>query len=116
VTDPTEKPGVHWEGNFYPSDPGELYMGEFEEIAQRSDITGYQDLAVRMRRLDPVAWKALFWSHDRRRTPDLKWSGYMGPPMRAIIDAAKAWPEADDVADGDEESGKAGSSPTGSAG
>lgn len=112
MTDPSTTPGVAWEGNFYPIDPGELFMGEFEEVAQRCDVKGYQDMASRMRTLDPVAWKALFWSHDRRRTPDLKWSGYMGPTMRVIIDASHAWPVDDEA----EEPGKAESSPTGSTG
>lgn len=82
---------ITWNGNVYFADPAELTMGELETIAQRCDITGIADMLDRIRRVDHIAWKALFWTQDRRRDPALRWDGYDGPTMRVILDAGASW-------------------------
>jgi hypothetical protein len=111
VTEPTDQsgPGVTWDGNFYPVDPGEITLGEYTLVAQRSDVKGYRDMGTRLRNLDHEAWRALFWVHARRRDPDLKWSDFMGPPFKVIIQAAESWPTPDDE---DGEPGKAQEEPS----
>lgn len=96
----TEQRLVDWNGKSYFADPEELTMGELEVISQRSEITGILDMVDRLRRMDHVAWKAIFWAQDRREDLSLKWDGYDGPTMRVLANAAKSWREEEPGAEG----------------
>lgn len=81
---------LQWNGNSYDTDPASLTMGELETLSQRCEITGFQDLIERLKRVDHIGWKAMFWTQDRRRQPDLRWDGYDGPSLRVLLDAGVA--------------------------
>lgn len=106
---------VEWNGNVYFTDPSDLTMGELETIAQRSDVTDFADLIGRLRRVDHIGWKALFWTQDRRRDPNLRWDGYEGPTFRVLLDAGAIWSQKRDQPDPEVEAGKEQTAADGSA-
>lgn len=98
---------LQWNGNSYDTDPASLTMGELETLSQRCEITGFQDLIDRLKRVDHIGWKAMFWTQDRRRQPDLRWDGYDGPPLRVLLDAGVVFRSGKAAETEDEQEGKA---------
>lgn len=86
---------VTWKGTDYDVDPSEFDGLELTEIKKRTGLN-FQQLLDGLGHLDPEAIRAVFWTVERRQSPDLKFSEYAGPSMRVIVPALPALNEAID--------------------
>lgn len=75
---------VDWDGTTYDVDPTEFTALEMSAIKQRAGLT-FQQLLQRLVEFDGDAIRAVFWTVERRASPDLKFSEYAGPPVRVIM-------------------------------
>lgn len=78
---------IQWNGKDYDVDPLDFSMAELSAIHERTGLKGFHALMDAMSTQDPDAWKAAFWTVDRRQDPELKWTCYDGPTTRVILQA-----------------------------
>lgn len=83
---------VQWNGKEYDADPGEFSGLELKLIKERTGL-GFWDLVKGIPRMDGEALRAVFWTVDRRSDPELKFSDYPGPSVRAIMPHLRAFGE-----------------------
>lgn len=81
---------VDWDGTEYDIDPNEFTGLELSEIKIRTTWS-YRELIRELGGLDADAFRVLFWTVDRRASPDLKFSEYGGPPPRVYVPGFKAF-------------------------
>jgi hypothetical protein len=77
---------VNWDGREYDIDPAEFTGLEMAAIKQRAGFTYRQLMTEALPEFDGDAIRALFWTVDRRASPDLKFSEYAGPPIKVFRD------------------------------
>lgn len=80
---------VEWGGRTLDADPFELTGQELSEIKKRTGLT-FGQLLEGVSTLDGDAVQGLFWAIERRENPDLKFTDYAGPPVRAVLQAIDA--------------------------
>lgn len=75
---------VQWNGKEYDVDPSEFTGLELSEIKIRIGQT-FTQLLRGIPEFEPDVIRVLFWTVDRRTSPDLKFSEYAGPPMKIVV-------------------------------
>lgn len=80
---------VDWDGKKYDIDPNEFTGLELAEIKIRTGWS-YRELVRELGGLDSEAFRALFWTVDKRTSQELKFSDYDGPPARVYVPHYKA--------------------------
>lgn len=76
---------INWNGKDYDVDPSEFSGRELKEIKLRTQLTYSKLMEAVAREQDGEAICALFWTVDRRTTPDLKFDTYEGPPLKLVL-------------------------------
>lgn len=96
---------VPWNGQEHDFDPTDFTGRELSEIKRVAGFPSYMALMNAVKEGDPDAFRAIFWTVERRTNPDLRYGDYDGPSMRVIITFLPAFD--DGFGSDEDESGKA---------
>jgi hypothetical protein len=81
---------IDWNGSERDFDPTDFTVRELSEIRRVAGFNGLMELITAIQAMDPDAFRAVFWTVDRRDNGDLRFGDYDGPTMRQVINSLKS--------------------------